>query len=165
MPWARDGDKHVFYSTNEVNNQRVSAVSTSSTASQHLTTSGTSTLEPGMWCQWSGAPSNTLPNGWATNNLDNAHSHVEIAQPETTCCAGVVVENSPMKIKTTGIVLAWVIKKKRTLELSGLYQTSENGVHVADTAIIQRGNFFVMARSKDDELETLLTKFSELVGE
>ena len=63
-----------------------------------------------------------------------------------------------------GIVFAWVLRRKRTLELSGLYSTSENGVPQGNTAIIQRGNFFVMARSKDDDLQTLAEKFSELTG-
>jgi hypothetical protein len=87
---------------------------------------------------------------------------VELAQPNSTVVAGVVTTTDT--VKTDGIVLAWVIKKKRTLELSGLYSTTENGAFVANTAIIQRGNFFVMARSKDDELQKLMSQFAELTG-
>jgi hypothetical protein len=160
MPWVRQNGQHVFIR----NNQPAHTTQSTSTDTQLSHTVDTGSLPKGIWCQWTGIPESV--GHWAQQgaygNLENAHTQVEIAEPASTCVAGVVVDSS--KVKTDGIVLAYVIKKKRTLELSGLYATSENGVHIANTAIIQRGNFFVMARSKDDELETLISQFAELTG-
>jgi hypothetical protein len=143
--------------------QQSTTISASETANTISTATGS--RDNGTWVEWSGTPDGAA-NYWAEQgaygNLENAHTQIETAQPDSTCVAGVVVKSNT--IKTDGIVLAWVIKKKRTLELSGIYATSQNGIHVANTAIIQRGNFFVMARSKDDELETLMSQFEELTG-
>ena len=89
-------------------------------------------------------------------------SQVGPAQPKTTCCAGVLVNSST--IKNDGTTLAWVLRKKRTLDLSGLYNTSVNGVNIGKTAILQKGQVFIMARSHDDELDVLRSAFDELTG-
>lgn len=161
MPWVRQGNEHVFYQVVTEPAVVRSAEQKSETDTAHVEVS-TGSAEIGTWCQWTGTP--PWPSYWlergASAKLEDAHSQVEVAEPNSKCVAGVVVAQN--KIKTDGVTLAWVIKKKRTLELSGLYSTTENGIHVANTAIIQRGNFFVMARSKDDELQTLISKFAEL---
>ena len=114
-----------------------------------------------MWAEWADAGS--YKEGFSASNVTSAVVPVTVAAEGSTRVAGVVTGENRVLV-SGGTVLAWVLRKKRTLELSGLYSTSENGVHVANTAIIQRGNFFVMARSKDDELQTLADKFAELTN-
>ena len=155
MPWARRGGKHVFFSINEPVATSAPA-STSSTNATYSTPTGS--LSAGAWAEWNDATYKNAPSSDVTSTV----LPVSIATEGSTRVAGVVTAHNT--IQTGGVVLAWVLRKKRTLELSGLYSTSENGVHVASTAIIQRGNFFVMARSKDDELETLADKFAKLTG-
>jgi hypothetical protein len=161
MPWTRVGNQHVFVQHTEL---VARSLPTTSTESTQETNTATGSINFGSWVQWTGEPKTTqywAENG-ASGKLNNAHGQVELAQPNSTHVAGVVTKLDT--VKTDGIVLAWVIKKKRTLELSGLYSTTENGAFVANTAIIQRGNFFVMARSKDDELQKLMSQFAELTG-
>jgi len=159
MPWTRQGNQHVFVQYNELVDR--SPKQTAVTRNNE-TNVPTNSIHFGKWVQWTGEP--LTMNHWSQHGGDfqNAHGRVELAQNGSTCTAGVVTRENT--VTTDGIVLAWVIKKKRTLELSGLYSTSENGAFVANTAIIQRGNFFVMARSKDDELQKLTSQFAELTG-
>jgi hypothetical protein len=160
MPWSRIGDKHVFVQFNELVTQPSTLALGTSSHNLALVTS----IPVGRWVQWTGEP--ITNNFWAENGssgkMNNAHGSVELAEPQSRCVAGVVAKTN--EIVTDGITLAWILKKKRTLELSGLYTTSENGVFVGNTAIIQRGNFFVMARSHDDDVETLTSKFTELAS-
>ena len=159
MPWTRQGGKHVFFSISEPAASTSAPASTSSSAIEISTPTGS--LSEGMWAEWADAGS--YKEGFSASNVTSAVVPVTVAAEGSTRVAGVVTGENRVLV-SGGTVLAWVLRKKRTLELSGLYSTSENGVHVANTAIIQRGNFFVMARSKDDELQTLADKFAELTN-
>lgn len=158
MPWTRRGGKHVFFSISEPAASTSAPTSTSSSAIEISTPTGS--LSEGMWAEWADAGSYKENSA---SNVTTAVVPVTVAAEGSTRVAGVVTGENRVMV-SGGVILAWVLRKKRTLELSGLYSTSENGVHVANTAIIQRGNFFVMARSKDDELQTLADKFAELTN-
>jgi hypothetical protein len=165
MPWVRQNGKHVFITTRSVHITSESTSVTSAPDAMQTISTSTGGLIKGVWCQYKGIPEGDA-DYWlrsaAQGKLENVHSQIELAEPGSTCVAGVVVGDNV--VKTDGVVLAYVIKKKRTLDLSGLYATSENGLHVGDTAIIARDNFFVMARSKDDQVEKLTAQFAELTG-
>ena len=152
MPWTRRDGKHVFFQQSEPVST-FSALSATGASPQTLNVF-TGSQQLNTWAEWGDAQSY---QGIAPSSLP-----VVPATPETTRCAGVVTSQN--QLQTDGVVFAWVLRRKRKLELSGLYSTSENGVPIGNAAIIQRGNFFVMARSKDDELQTLADKFKELTG-
>ena len=154
MPWTRRDGKHVFFQQSEPVSTSSSQLGTASAGTAQTLNLITGSLAPNTWCQWAAASS--------YQGADASALPVVSAEPQTPNCAGVVL--GPNQVQTDGIVFAWVLRRKRTLELSGLYSTSENGVPTGNTAIIQRGNFFVMARSKDDELQELSDKFAELTG-
>ena len=152
MPWTRRDGKHVFFQQSEP--VSTTAALSATGASTQTFSVVTGSLTSNTWAEWT--------EGQNLQSASASSLGVVAATPETERCAGVVT--GPNQVQTSGIVFAWVLRRKRTLELSGLYSTSENGVPQGNTAIIQRGNFFVMARSKDDDLQTLADKFSELTG-
>ena len=163
MPWVRDilTNKHVFHRMNEPVTTTVPTISAPATTSSEKTIN-TGSASRGTWVEYTGQPTTT--NAWfiaaATLNHNSPPIQVQPAQEHSKCVAGVVTDTN--RVQTDGTVLAWVIRKKRTLDLSGLYDTSRNGVHVSKTAIIQNGNLFLMARSRDDDVEKLKEQFSEL---
>ena len=60
--------------------------------------------------------------------------------------------------------LCWLIKGKRTLPLSGIYNRTINGVGTGKVVVLHdpRDNSFIMASSKDDDIELLKMQFSAL---
>ena len=161
MPWSRDAatGQHVFYHLSRPAQPIVSAQSNSGADTN---TVSTGSIQEGSFVQYTGVEP---PSQFATQAAQKNYTPtmtVELADPKSTCVAGVVTGTN--QIKTKGVVLAWVIKQKRELPLSGIYSTSVNGVSVGSTAIVRFGSSFIMARSRDDDVEKLKQQFSELTA-
>jgi len=158
MPWVRQGDKHVFLSISRPVLPTVTAPLASGADVKPISTG---LISEGSFVQYDGIQPS--PQFWATQAAQKNYSPtmtVEIAEKNSTCVAGVVTATN--QIQTSGVVLAWIIKQKRELPLSGVYSTSVNGVTVANTAIVQVGQAFVMAKSRDSQVEKLTQQFAEL---
>ena len=167
MPWRLVNGNYEFFS------QRIVVTSPSSTAGKSTSreASGESGIEHGTFVQHSGIASSTIGSFDHGNSVLNAETHLEKAEPRTPLCAGVVTNITDVSgvttygVKESGIVLAWVIQeKKRKLPLSGIYNTSLNGIPNGKTAILVEGDSFIMCRSRDDQVETLTEKFASLTG-
>ena len=162
MPWARDvnSGQHVHYNLARPVIRNVTPQTIVASADIQTSTTG---LQEGTFVQFSGTESpQQHAQAAAQKNYSSPTLSVEMAEPSTNCVAGVVVGAN--QVKSTGTVLAWVIQQKRELPLSGVYATSINGVHVANTAIVQMGKAIVLARSKDDDVERLKQQFSQLTN-
>ena len=162
MPWVTRGNQHVF--VNFASAPTTTPTQTTVPSSNHAF-AVTGAIPTGTFVEWTGEQPS--PHYWgeqvAMGNFDRAETLVQVAGVDSPTTAGVVVGTN--QVKTTGTVLAWVIRKKRELPLSGLYATSVNGAPKGNTAIVQLGQTFLMCKSKDDALEKLVQQFKELTNE
>ena len=162
MPWTRLQGRHVFVARNARPAQ--ATPSTSGNSSLEIRLIDTGGVANGLILEYSGMLPDNISSfsTQASNGFDTGVTKLQAAQPESPCAAGVVVGTN--KLKTSGTVLAWVVRAKRTLDLNGLYNTSQNGISSGKTCILQRGNFFAMLASRNDEIHELTDKFQELTG-
>lgn len=161
MPWRHVNGKYVHYASSIV----VSAPTTTTTTERQ--SSGDSNMEAGSFVEYSGDPSTTIGSFDHNNSVINAESHLQLAQANSTTVAGVVssVSSDKYTVASNGVILAWVIRPtKRTIPLTGLYDTTVNGTASGKTVILVDGNSFIFARSKDNELDVLVERFNLLTG-
>jgi len=137
-------------------------------AQQHTT--GESGIVPGMFCQYSGNPSTIIGTYKPIDDedVDSISNHIELAQKGTDSCAGIVVSDNggTYSIKDSGIVLAWILRPtKRLLPLSGIYEKSIQGLPSGRSVILVAADgYFVIATSRDNEMEFLIERFNALTN-
>jgi hypothetical protein len=171
MPWKTVNGRFVYFSAPVAHNDPVSVATTVGDEQHEHSphTTGESGLEPGMFCEYSGNPS-TIIGTWRPvdeTDVDSIANHIQVAGIKSASVAGVVIADNggTYAVKEAGLTLAWIIRPtKRLLPLSGIYNKSVQGVNVGKSVILVNQNHFVIASSKDDELELLTEKFNELVG-
>ena len=162
MPWRHVNGKYVHYSSDVVVTQSVAKTTTGARQA-----SGDSNIEPGTFVEYSGDPSTTIGSFDHNNSVENAESHLQLAQENSKTVAGVVTTAADGKYTVTsnGEILALIIRPtKRVLSLTGLYDTTVNGAPSGKTVIMVDGDSFIFAQSKDNELELLVERFNQLTG-
>ena len=144
MPWTRQGGKFVWVTTQApapVIPQIGSNTSTNRTLENGIVV--------GDVVQYSGTTMSQYPNF----HLNKATS------------GGVVAGLVDSGGAVADVGMAWVIDEPRELPLSGIYQRTVNGLADGQVVVIVgKDNSFVMARTKDDDVEILRDRFNALVS-
>ena len=163
--WNYENGTFVFRPIQSITRRRSDSVSTTHTHVDDELTSGDSAIEIGTFVQSSGEPSTSIGSFKHSLGIDRAEVHVEPAEHNSRGVVGVVKNTvSGYTLVDTGMCLCWLIKGKRTLPLSGIYSRTINGASSGKVVVLHdpRDDSFIMASSKDDDIELLKMQFSAL---
>jgi len=168
MPWTYVNGNYTFEaSSSHITRPRVSEQTTG--ADGGFYSSGESNIAVGEFVEYGIEPSTHVSSFDHGQSVELAQAHVQRAQENSVTVAGVAyaIKDSngvkSYKFKEKGVVLAWISKrKKRTLDLNGIYNTTVNGASKGKTVIIARDDNFVFLASRDNAVEQLSEKFSAL---
>ena len=165
MPWNYIRGKFVFVPTSTSTSQPTIGGG----GGDEVRISGPPDLQLGSWVAYTGIPSTTVGT-FKHYDIENAHSHLELATEGSRLVAGIVSGGnmtSGYELQQSGVCLAWVLPStKRLLPLSGVYERSVNGIYKNKVVVAfnPRDNSFTLAETRDSELQELKERFDALTN-